>query len=441
MRSHLSNAAYGVLDYAAYPIAMLSSAPTLLKHLGVAQYGIWIVTTAALNTGSIIASGFGDANIQYISSARSYGDSGVLLRAVRSMLGINLLMGAALAAISWMLVPLAARHVVGSAASLEAACVLSLRLASALMLVRAVESVCVSTQRAFERYGAAVRISLFARVITVAAAVLLSMRGFGVAAIMVATACFMILSTAAQLIRLKNYLGASSLRPSFDRQATSALFSVGAFSWLLAVSSVVFTQADRLLLGVSLGATAVTAYALCVQMAQPVYGIAASGLHFLFPYLSARSATSEPAAIRKAVLAAFAVNLLIVGAGTGILLLYGPVALYAWVGRPVAQSAVNILTPIVCSFALLGLSVTGYYSLLALGHFHMVTALNLSGGSIMLLLMVWLLRLQGVHGIAMARLSYGLIALLMYVPLARVLGGARAPSLSSSGIHPVCEDV
>jgi O-antigen/teichoic acid export membrane protein len=441
MRSHLSNAAYGVLDYAAYPIAMLVSAPTLLKHLGVAQYGIWIVTTAALNTGSIIASGFGDANIQYISSARSCGDSGVLLRAVRSMLGINLLLGAALAAISWMLVPLAARHVAGSATGLGGACLLSLRIASALMLVRAVESVCISTQRAFERYGAAVRISLFVRVITVVAAVLLSLRGLGVAAIMVATACFMVLSTAAQLIRLKIYLGASSLLPSFDRQTTSALFSVGAFSWLLAVSSVVFTQADRLLLGLSLGATTVTAYALCVQMAQPVYGIASSGLHFLFPYLSARSATSEPSAIRKAVLTAFSVNLLIVAAGTGILLLFGPVALYAWVGRPVAQSAVNILTPIVCSFALLGLSVTGYYSLLALGRIHMVTALNLSGGSIMLLLMVWLLQLQGVHGIAMARLSYGLVALLMYVPLARVLGGARAPSLSSSGIHPVCEDV
>ena len=74
MRAHLSNAAYGVLDYAAYPIAMVLSAPTLLKHLGVAQYGIWIVITAALNTGSIIASGFGDANIQYIASAINQGD-------------------------------------------------------------------------------------------------------------------------------------------------------------------------------------------------------------------------------------------------------------------------------------------------------------------------------------------------------------------------------
>jgi hypothetical protein len=50
----------------------------------------------------------------------------------------------------------------------------------------------------------------------------------------------------------------------------------------------------------------------------------------------------------------------------------------------------------------------------------------LSGGLVMFPLMVWLLHLQGVHGIATARLSYGLVALLMYVPLARALGGARA---------------
>ncbi len=441
MRAHISNAAYGVLDYAAYPVAMVLSAPTLLKHLGVEQYGIWIVTTAALNTGSIIASGFGDANIQYIAGARSHGDMQLLLRAVRSMLGINLLLGAVLALLSWVIAPHAVGRLVGSAENLRASCLLGLRIASVLMLVRAVETVCVSTQRAFERYGAAIRISLLARVVTVAAAVLLSVHGFGVAGIMVATACFLILGTLAQLLRLQQYLGAGSLFPSFDRHATTALFQFGAFSWLLAVSSVIFTQADRLLLGVSLGATTVTAYALCVQMAQPIYGIAASGLHFLFPYLAARNAVSRPAAIRKAVLVAFSVNLLTVAIGGGALLLFGRAVLHAWVGPAVAQSAAGILTPITWSFALLGLSVTGYYALLALGRVHMVTAVNITGGLAMLLLMACLLPLQGVHGIAMARLSYGLTALLMYVPLARALGGARAPSLSAADIRPVCEDV
>ena len=59
MRSHLSNATYGVLDYAAYPMAMLLAAPTLLHHLGISQYGVWVVCTAAVSTGGIIASGFG----------------------------------------------------------------------------------------------------------------------------------------------------------------------------------------------------------------------------------------------------------------------------------------------------------------------------------------------------------------------------------------------
>jgi O-antigen/teichoic acid export membrane protein len=441
VRAHFSNAAYGVLDYAAYPIAMVLSAPALLKHLGVEQYGIWIVITAALNTGSIVASGFGDANIQYIAGARNQGDMQLLLRAVRSMLGINLLLGGLLALISWMLVPLAVGHLVGSGEELRAATLLGLRIASVLMLVRAIETVCVSTQRAFERYGAAIRISLFTRVITVAAAVVLSVRGVGIAGIMEATAWFLVLGTLAQLIRLQQYLGAGLLFPSFDRHATAALFQFGAFSWLLAVSSVIFTQADRLLLGVSLGATTVTAYALCVQMAQPIYGIAASGLHFLFPYLAARNAVEQPATIRKAVLVAFSVNLLLVAIGAGILLLFGRVVLNAWVGQSVAQSASGILAPITWSFAFLGLSVTGYYALLALGRVHMVTALNITGGIAMLLLMACLLPLQGVHGIAMARLSYGLIAMLMYVPLARALGGARAPSLSAADIRPVCEDV
>ena len=66
MRAHLSNAAFGLLDYAAYPVGMLLVAPIMLRNLGVAQYGVWAVATAAVNTGSIIASGFGDANIQHV---------------------------------------------------------------------------------------------------------------------------------------------------------------------------------------------------------------------------------------------------------------------------------------------------------------------------------------------------------------------------------------
>jgi O-antigen/teichoic acid export membrane protein len=440
MRRHLSNSAYGVLDYAAHPIAMLLAAPILLHALGVAQYGVWVVATAAVSTGAIIASGFGDANIQYVAGVRSRNDPGALLRAVRSMVGINLLLGTAFALLSWALSPIAARHIAPSDASLQTACLWSLRIASLLMLVRTMESVCVSTQRAFERYGAAVRISIVARLLTLVAAVVLTRAGRGVISVMVATAILLTLGTIAQLGRLQQLLGAKSLLPAFDREATSALFGFGIFSWLQAVAGIIFSQADRLILGVSLGASAVASYALCVQMAQPIYGIASAALHFLFPYLAARRMTTSLATLKIPILKAFAANVLLVAAGTAAALLFGRPFLNLWIGASVASDAAALLAPIVWSFAALGLGVTAYYALLALGHVRTVTCINLVGGAAMLLGMVWLLPRSGVHGLAMARLCYGSVTLLLYFPLARLLSRTNPAAVPSAGVYPVCGD-
>ncbi len=439
MKAHLSNALYGVIDYAAYPAAMLLAAPVILRHLGTAQYGVWVVATAAVSTGGIIASGFGDANIQYVASARGQGNADAFGHAVRSMIGINLLLGTFCALISWILSALLARHIVPSNPALQLACLRSLRIASLLMLVRAVESVCISTQRAFERYGAAVRISIVGRLLTQAAAVALALRGYGVVSIMMFTAIFMTLATVAQLARMRSHLGISSLFPAFDRTVTSALLGFGTFTWLQAVASVIFSQVDRLVLGVSLGASVVAAYALCVQIAQPIYGIASSGLHFFFPYLSGRQASLPAAQLRAAVLTAFCGNLLFVFASTAAVLLFGREVLRLWVGEAIALSASDLLAPIAWSFALLGLNVTACYSLLAFGRVRTVTWVSLAGGAAMLLLMIWLLPIMGARGAALARLACGVATLLLYIPVIRILHGRLTTPVGTTSAGVVWE--
>src|SRR6185437_604346 len=144
---HLANAGWGVLDYAAYPVGMLLVAPIVLRNMGAAQYGVWSVATAAVSMGSIIAAGFGDANIQHVASQRGIGRPDLLLRTVRCMISINLILGTTLAVLTWVLAPYAARYVVPSDAALQAGCLWSLRLACILIWVRTMESVCISTQR------------------------------------------------------------------------------------------------------------------------------------------------------------------------------------------------------------------------------------------------------------------------------------------------------
>jgi O-antigen/teichoic acid export membrane protein len=216
--------------------------------------------------------------------------------------------------------------------------------------------------------------------------------------------------------------------------------SFGVFSWLQALSGIVFGQVDRLFLGLSYGAVAVASYALCTQMAQPIYGIAASGLHFLFPHLAGTRISRGPDELRRVVLTAFAGNLLMVAATAVALSIFGQDILHVWAGEGIAKSAFGVLPIIVAGSALLGVNVTATYSLYALGRVRIVSWLNLIGGAAMLLLMAYLAPRFGAYGLAIARLSYGTITLFLYVPLIRQLSGGRA-TLPVVAAKPVCEEI
>ncbi|MGA9719776.1 MAG: oligosaccharide flippase family protein [Acidobacteriaceae bacterium] len=440
MREHLANVGWGVLDYAAYPIGMLLVAPIVLRNMGAAQYGIWSVATAAVSMGSIVAAGFGDANIQHVASRRGMGRPDLLLRTVRCMISINLVLGTAVAILTWVFAPYVARHVVPSDAALQTGCLWSLRLACILIWLRTLESVCISTQRAFERYGPAVRTSLIARLVSLVAAAALTYFTHNVAALLGAAVVANVIGTSLQFVQLRRLLDAGSLTPILDRAAIKALLVFGVFSWMQALSGIVFSQADRLFLGLSTGAVAVASYALCTQMAQPIYGVAASGLHFLFPHLARSRVSRAPAELRRVVLTAFVGNLLMVAAAAVALGIFGQDILHVWAGKEIARRAFRVLPTIIVGSALLGVNVTATYSLYALGRVRVVTWLNLAGGVAMLLLMVYLAPRFGAYGLAIARLSYGTITLFLYVPLIRELRGGH-PAASVMAANPVCEEI
>jgi N-acetylglucosaminyldiphosphoundecaprenol N-acetyl-beta-D-mannosaminyltransferase len=332
-------------------------------------------------------------------------------------MGIHLVLGLAIALLTWIFAPLMAVHMAQPGTALASDCLASLRIASLIILARALETVCVSTQRAFERYGPAVAFSIAGRILSLLFAARLATLDRGIAAILWATLAVTILSVGLQMRSLRALLRAPSLWPRFDPAALRALFQFGIFSWLLALASVVIGQADRLIAGVAMGAVAVASWALCVQISQPLYGIVSSGLHFLFPHLSARRLTSSPEKLRQMVARAFLANLLFVAAGTSALLLFGNFVLRILAGPALAAAARPVFPLIVGSTALLSLSVTAYYSLMAFDRIRTVTIVNLAAGAAMLASVVWLIPSRGMHGIALARFAYGAIALLLYFPL------------------------
>jgi O-antigen/teichoic acid export membrane protein len=416
----------GALDYASYPVGMLLIAPVVLHRLGAAEYGLWMITTAIISAGGIIAAGFCDANIQRVANLRGGGDPQRIAETVRSILGINLALGGVIAVLTWTAAPWVAPHVAVAPLMPSHECLVAIRVAAAAILLRAFETVGVSTLRAFEEYRITVQISTATRLFTLGTAAILAFLGQRTVSILLATAAFLLLGAWMQFWQMRRFIGSVPLWPKFHREEARLLLGVGFFAWLQALGGVIFGQADRILLGVSLGAVVVAPYALCVQFAQPIFGLTASGLHFLFPYLSAQAEQRSRREFRRTVVKAFACNLLLVAVGAALLLLLGVRLIRMWAGPAVAHSASGILLPIVAGSTLLGLGVTGTYAMQALGLFRTVASISLAGHSVMLLVMFFLLHHEGLRGLALSRLGYGAVALIVYLPLmGRCMGNAQ----------------
>lgn len=431
MTRRISNFTYGLLDYAAHPIGMLVVAPIFLRHLGIAQYGIWVAAASAVNIGAIVASGFGDANIHQVATLRASGSRAELFRVVRSTMAIHLVLGLLIAATLWGATPYLAKQLVHGDQGLLSICLLTLRFAAAQIFIRAVESVCISTQRGFERYGAAVRISVTARVLSLAAGAVISFYSGGVVAIMAVSAAFAAVALAMQLAGLRRLLEIDSLLPAFDAGAIRGLLGFGVFTWALSFTGVVFSQGDRLIGGASMGVSALVAYAICAQIAQPIYGLTAAGLHFLFPYIAFRRAIDTPQMLAGVVIRSIFANALLVAFGTGLLFAFSRPILRLLAPGALAEACVPLFGPVVASSAMLALTVSGNYALLALGRPRHLALINIVAASAMVLFAQAFLSSRGAWAIVESRMAFAAIAMLVYIPLFRSISLRGSPARST----------
>ena len=439
-RRALLNGAYAVAEYVSQPLGLLLSAPYLLHHLGAAQFGVWVLASAAVNSGNLVSSGFGDAAVKYVAMYRGRNDAAGIASVVRGTISINLGLSGLFALAVWMLAPYAASHVAHIEAGLRVACIRSFRIGSLLLIVRAIDGVLVSTLRGLERYGPAVRIAMCSRFSSLAVAIVLVSCGYGVVEIMSATLSIAVLAAIAQGFAVRAVAGNLVLFPSLHRETLALIASFGGFSWLQAIAAVILGQVDRLVIGMTLGAPAVAVYALCAQAAQTIHGVVAAGFHALFPHLSSRIEAEPLANLRHTVWGAFKANVVFTALlGAPVMLLSRPL-LSLWIGKDFGRQAWPILSILAGGFALFALNVTAHYTLLAAGRVRLVTALNLFAGAAMLLLMCLLTPRFGVIGTACSRLICGPVTCLLYYPLYRMLRDRPAQQPEPVPV-PACEIV
>lgn len=440
VREHLANSAFGAIDYIVYPAGMLLLAPAILHSLGIERFGIWSMANAVLMTGAVLASGFGDANIRSVAQARGAGNREEQVVFVRSALGIHIALGLVLAVAVCLAAPVITLLVVKARLDLAGDCLWSLRITAGLILLRALETVCVSTQRAFSRYGAAIRVSVIVRVASLLLAWAVPYVNHTVTAVLALTLAANGVALCVQWAQLRRLLGGEWLAPRLQATAVKCLLGFGIFTWMQSTAALLTGQVDRLVAGVALGSSAIAVYTICVQLTQPIYGITAAGLHFLFPLVASETARGSHRNVLRLIAGALAANITFVALALFTILFFGKFLLRLWVGTSMAEAGAAILPAAAWGSALLALSVTGCYAFLAMGRPKAVAILNISGGLAMAGALALLTPRFGLTGIAVSRLAPGGITLLVYIPLISQLTKGLNPSASANQL-PATEEV
>lgn len=411
-RESASNAFYSIAEYIAQPVSMLVAAPFLVHKLGLDQYGIWMLVSAILGSMGILSTGFGDATVKYVSAYRGQNNPAGVERTIRATLTINTLLGGLFGLLVWILAPYSVHHIFKIAPEFHAASIGAIRISAVILVIRSVESVFVSTLRAFERYGPPVKLNVFLRSVVVVSAVVLAALGRGVVAIMAATLFWSALVVVLQAIAARRVVGALNPSPTLAREALAEVFSFGCFSWLQALAGVVFSYADRFLVAAMLGTTPVAIYVLCVQATQPVHGLAAAAFNFVFPHISSRHEAGEVHGPRRVFRLALLSSVGLSLALAAPLVLLGKPLLTLWMGVEFAKQAYAVLAVLTVAHMILAINIVPHYTLLAFGNVRFVSTVNVLGGIVSLGSVALLIPPFGLVGAAIGRLLYGAVTAL-----------------------------
>jgi O-antigen/teichoic acid export membrane protein len=407
---------------------MLLAAPFLVHKLGLSQYGVWMLVSAILGSMGILSTGFGDATVKYVSVYRGQNNPSGVRRTIRATLTVNVFLGGLFGLAVCFFAPFAVNHIFKIEPGLRDASVQAIQISAIILVIRSVESVFVSTLRAFECYGPPVKLNVFLRCIVVISAIVIAAMGRGVVAIMVATLFWSAIIVVLQALAARRIVGSFNPLPSLAKEPLVEVFSFGCFSWLQSLAGVAFSYADRFLVVAMLGTAPVAVYVLCVQATQPIHGLSAAAFNFVFPHISSRREAGDVYGPRRVFKLALLSSIGLSLALTLPLVVFAKPILSLWMGQDFAQRAHIVLALLAVAYLILAVNIVPHNTLLAFGRVRFVSVVNIAGGVFSLVAAGVLISPLGLVGAALARLFYGPVIAINFIKLRAVF--AHRPSLS-----------
>ena len=382
-------------------VLMLVSTRYLLRTLGEARYGTWLVANAFLSLAGFTQFGLNEATTYFVSKHEAAGERLLAREAAAATLLSYGAIGAAASVVLFLAAPRLVMWFVRPEVATDA--VEALRLVRVVVWAFPLALVMGgvrATAAGLQRYWVSMLAELTRATLWTSISVLAVWFGMGLVPLALATLVAYVAAATVGMVLLAHTGFRMPLLSLPRRPLLKQMLSYGGWSWGAAMGALSYSVLDRLLLGHMLGRAVVTQYAVPQGLGQRLHSLVQTVMHVVFPNVGAKG--NNPAALARFYAKSHTVVLLLAGAMVCGAALSGEAVFTLWVGASFAAKAAPVFHWLLVT---VGLSVCGmvpYYTLLGTGRPHVVAGCVLLGGVLFLGVAMLVTPRYGVLGFAAA---------------------------------------
>lgn len=371
-----NNVLFSISSYFITPIVIIITTPMLLKNLGSANYGIWVLINSLINILGISNFGLGNAFIKIGSEYESSENDSMFNQLFSVAFTLSIILSLVIITLTLLFDTFVFPMFFGTS---DVNSILPvIHLIGGVVGLRIINSVISGSYMAKQRYDINSKVNIVYNVLT-------SILFTGLALIykdIKLLVIFLFISTV--LLLLINAFIAKKVnsnllfRLRLNRSIFMEIFKYGIYSWLQMIISALNNQADKLVIGSLLGPSVLGYYAVCMQLVIKIHEIPAAASAFLFAKFSSLYESKQTAQIRKVYSIAFMCKSIFIIIASLVAYLFAHSILTLWISLEFANLHTDLFRLLVLSVAIGAFAIIPNYYLNGTGFIKINTALSLS---------------------------------------------------------------
>lgn len=410
LRNSLANLAGGLVP----ALLTLLTLPFIVGALGTESYGVLVLITSIIGYFAMLDLNVTAGSVKFVAEYHAAHNIGARNQTIVCGLG----MYAAIGVVGYLLITLFYNSLIINIFSVPEAlrpeATQALYLAAWGFLFGQIQIYLQSVPQAIRRYDWTAAVESVFGILVPLATVMVLWLGHGLVEVVLVRVVASVINIALLAVVIRKLL--PDFR--FERPGRQILVSIARFSgfaYLSRITTVAYTQGDKLIVGAVLTMSALAHYAIPFMLVGRLYALTYRLGSILFPVASALGTTNDARRLRDIYLYGTRYTFFVNVAVASVLVILAREILHYWMGKDVAEAGAGIL--VILTLASLANSLTNVPSLVndGLGHPKVTGLFSIAHAVVGLLLAFLLVTPYGIAGAAYAQLITSTFAALVFL--------------------------